>query len=230
MHGRDRFARAQPAARRGDDALVPGPRADRRRRRGHRDRRQEPADLSKGRGHRRAVRQGAGALPRDRQGIERRAADRRRQRRQLHRGARHPDARRAGRRRQGRPCRLRADLFLLADAAHLSLRAAAGDVGLMVTIFHVPDSRSLRVLWTLEEMGVKADLKPLPFPPRRLQPDYLAVNPAGTVPAMVDGDRVMTESLAICEVLVARHGNTSLVVAPGDPERPPFLPWLWYGG
>jgi glutathione S-transferase len=99
----------------------------------------------------------------------------------------------------------------------------------MVTIFHVPDSRSLRVLWTLEEMGVKADVKSLPFPPRRLQPDYLAVNPAGTVPAMVDGDRVMTESLAICEVLVARHGNTSLVVAPGDPERAPFLQWLWYG-
>ncbi|HEX9522511.1 MAG TPA: glutathione S-transferase N-terminal domain-containing protein, partial [Reyranella sp.] len=76
---------------------------------------------------------------------------------------------------------------------------------------------------------VKADVKSLPFPPRRLQPDYLSVNPAGTVPAMVDGDRVMTESLAICEVLVARHGNTSLVVAPGDPERAPFLQWLWYG-
>ncbi len=140
-----------------------------------------------------------------------------------------PDARRAGRRRQGRARRLRADLFFLADAAHLSLRAAAGDAGLMVTIFHVPDSRSLRVLWTLEEMGVKADVKTLPFPPRRLQPDYFSVNPAGTVPAMVDGDRVMTESLAICEVLVARYGNTSLVVAPGDPERAVFLQWLWYG-
>jgi glutathione S-transferase len=99
----------------------------------------------------------------------------------------------------------------------------------MVTIYHVPNSRSLRVLWTLEEMGVKADVKSLPFPPRRLQPDYLSINPSGTVPAMVDGDRVMTESLAICEYLVARHGNTSLVVAPGDPERPPFLQWLWYG-
>ena len=99
----------------------------------------------------------------------------------------------------------------------------------MVTIYHAPNARSLRVLWVLEEMGVKADVRSLPFPPRRLQPDYLSVNPAGTVPAMVDGDRVMTESLAICEYLVARHGNTSLMVAPGDPERAPFLQWLWYG-
>ena len=43
----------------------------------------------------------------------------------------------------------------------------------MVTIYHSPNSRSLRVLWTLEEMGVKAEVKSLPFPPRRLQPDYL---------------------------------------------------------
>jgi glutathione S-transferase len=99
----------------------------------------------------------------------------------------------------------------------------------MVTIYHAPNARSLRVLWVLEEMGVKAEVKSLPFPPRRLQPDYLSVNSAGTVPAMVDGDRVMTESLAICEVLVAKHGNTSLVVVPGDPERAPFLQWLWYG-
>ena len=99
----------------------------------------------------------------------------------------------------------------------------------MVAIYHAPDSRSLRVLWTLEEMGVKADVRSLPFPPRRRQPDYLSVNPAGTVPAMVDGDRIMTESLAICEYLISKHGNTSLLVAPGDPERPPFLQWLWYG-
>jgi glutathione S-transferase len=99
----------------------------------------------------------------------------------------------------------------------------------MVAIYHAPNSRSLRVLWTLEEMGVKADVKSLPFPPRRLQPDYLSVNPAGTVPAMVDGDRVMTESLAICEYLITKHGATSLLVGTGDPERAPFLQWLWYG-
>lgn len=99
----------------------------------------------------------------------------------------------------------------------------------MVTIYHAVGSRSLRVLWTLEEIGAKAEIKSLPFPPRRLKPDYLTVNPAGTVPAMVDGDQILTESLAICEHLITRHGDTSLLIATGQPERAPFLQWMWYG-
>jgi glutathione S-transferase len=98
----------------------------------------------------------------------------------------------------------------------------------MATLYHAPNARSLRVLWTLEELGAKADVKTLPFPPREKQPDYLKVNPTGAIPAMVDGDRVMTESLAICEYVAAKHGS-SLLVAPGEPERVPFLEWLWYG-
>jgi glutathione S-transferase len=98
----------------------------------------------------------------------------------------------------------------------------------MVTVYHAPNARSLRVLWTLEEIGATAEVKSLPFPPRLKQPDYLTVNPAGTIPAIVDGDRVMTESLAICEYLAAKHGSP-LVVAAGEPERAPFLQWLWYG-
>jgi glutathione S-transferase len=99
----------------------------------------------------------------------------------------------------------------------------------MTAIFHSRNARSLRVLWVLEEMGVKAEVKSLPLPPRKLQPEYLALNPAGTVPLMIDGARVLTESLAICEYLAARHGNTSLVVPPNDPERAPYLQWLLYG-
>ena len=98
----------------------------------------------------------------------------------------------------------------------------------MATLYHALNARSLRVLWTLEELGAKADVKTLPFPPREKQPDYLKVNPTGAIPAMVDGDRVMTESLAICEYVAAKHGS-SLLVAPGEPERVPFLEWLWYG-
>ena len=99
----------------------------------------------------------------------------------------------------------------------------------MTTIFHSRNARSLRVLWVLEEMGAKAEIKTLPFPPRKLQPEYLALNPSGTVPLMIDGERVMTESLAICEYLVARHSNSTLVVPTNDPERAPYLQWLWYG-
>lgn len=99
---------------------------------------------------------------------------------------------------------------------------------MMVTLYHAPNTRSLRVLWTLEEMGATADVKSLPFPPRVKQPDFLSVNPTGTLPALVDGDRVISESLAICEHLANRQGS-SLIVAAGEPERTPYLQWLWYG-
>ena len=47
----------------------------------------------------------------------------------------------------------RRDVLFVTDTAHLSVRAAAGDTRLMATLYHVPTSRSLRVLWTLEEIG-----------------------------------------------------------------------------
>jgi glutathione S-transferase len=98
----------------------------------------------------------------------------------------------------------------------------------MSTLYHAPNTRSIRVLWTLEEIGVRTDVKSLPFPPRLHRPDYLSVNPTGTIPTFVDGDRVLAESIAICEYLAEKHGSP-LVVAPGEPERPQFLQWLWYG-
>ena len=49
-------------------------------------------------------------------------------------------------------------------------------------------SRGLRATWAAEEAGVDIDLKILPFPPRYLVPEYLAINPLGTVPLLVDGD------------------------------------------
>ena len=51
-----------------------------------------------------------------------------------------------------------------------------------VTLYHCPGARSMRPLWTLEEMGLEYELVTLPFPPRLLQRDYLEVNPLGTVP------------------------------------------------
>ena len=83
------------------------------------------------------------------------------------------------------------------------LRAAAGDTRLMATLYHVPTSRSLRVLWTLEEIGATVEVKSLGVRPRLHEPEYLAINPAGTLPAVIDGDRAIYESLAICEYLAA---------------------------
>ncbi|MBX3500176.1 MAG: glutathione S-transferase family protein [Alphaproteobacteria bacterium] len=98
----------------------------------------------------------------------------------------------------------------------------------MLTVFHARNTRSLRVLWILEELGIKAEVKSLQFPPRRLQPEYLSVNPTGAVPALVDDGQVLTESMAICEHLAAKH-DPSLIVAPGESDRIQFLQWLWYG-
>ena len=98
----------------------------------------------------------------------------------------------------------------------------------MATLYHVPTSRSLRVLWAVEEMGAKIEVKSLGAQPRLQEPEYLAINPAGTLPALIDGDRAIYESLAICDYLAARHGS-DLIVAPGEPERPEFVQWLLYG-
>jgi glutathione S-transferase len=98
----------------------------------------------------------------------------------------------------------------------------------MTTVYHAKNTRSMRVLWILEELGAEAEIKSLPFPPSKLQPDYLAINPTGTVPTLVDGSVQLTESMAICEYLAARHGS-SLLVGPGDPARTEFVQWLWYG-
>ena len=99
----------------------------------------------------------------------------------------------------------------------------------MLTLYHCHNARSFRPLWTLEEMGLSYELKMLPFPPRELVPDYLGVNPLGTVPAFFDGAMRMTESAAICQYLVTRYGPTPLAVDPSEPDYGPYLNWLFFG-
>jgi glutathione S-transferase len=99
----------------------------------------------------------------------------------------------------------------------------------MLTLYHCHNARSFRPLWTLEEMGLSYELKMLPFPPRERAPDYLAVNPLGTVPTLLDGPMRMTESAAICQYLVTRYGPTPLAVAPDEADFGPYLNWLSFG-
>ncbi|MDO9714321.1 glutathione S-transferase N-terminal domain-containing protein [Paracraurococcus sp. LOR1-02] len=72
----------------------------------------------------------------------------------------------------------------------------------MIVLHHCSDARFLRPLWTLEETGLPYELHMLPFPPRAAAPDYLAINPLGTIPLLEDGAVRMTESAAICHYLV----------------------------
>ncbi|UTP39879.1 glutathione S-transferase family protein [Phenylobacterium sp. LH3H17] len=98
----------------------------------------------------------------------------------------------------------------------------------MPTLYHCADARSFRVLWALEELGVPYELKLLPFPPRVRAPDYLAENPLGTIPLLVDGATRMTESSAIVQYLAVKHGGP-LLVSPDDPAYGAWLNWLYLG-
>jgi len=97
-----------------------------------------------------------------------------------------------------------------------------------IVLYHCKNARSLRPLWTLEEMGLAYELRTLPFPPRVLQRDYLEVNPLGTVPYMIDGDVRMSESSGICHYLVERYGPTPLAVATSEPDYGAYLNWLYF--
>ena len=99
----------------------------------------------------------------------------------------------------------------------------------MLVLYHCSDARSFRPLWMLEEMGLPYSLRMLPFPPRVAAPGYLAANPLGTVPLLEDGEVRMTESAAVCQYLVARHGPTTLNVTPKEPGYGAFLNGLHMG-
>jgi glutathione S-transferase len=98
----------------------------------------------------------------------------------------------------------------------------------MVKVYFAPNTRSLRVLWTLEELGVPYEAVRVQFPARQRQPEYLDINPAGSIPAMVDGAVTLTESLAICEYLSAKHGG-DLAVGSDEAGRAEYMQWLLFG-
>ena len=98
-----------------------------------------------------------------------------------------------------------------------------------ITLYHGTGTRSVRVRWVLEEMGLPYELRPVAFPARVRQPAYLDVNPLGSLPALVDGEVFMTESMAICEYLSARYGPTPLVVGPQEPGFAAYRQFCWYG-
>ncbi|MCB2089710.1 MAG: glutathione S-transferase family protein [Sphingomonadaceae bacterium] len=96
------------------------------------------------------------------------------------------------------------------------------------TLYTCAGSRGLRATWAAEEAGVDIDLRLMPFPPRAMQPDYLELNPLGTVPLLVDGDAQMTESCAIAHYLATRGGPSSLAIGPGEPDYAAYLDFTYH--
>ena len=95
-------------------------------------------------------------------------------------------------------------------------------------LYHCRDGRSFRPLWAIEELGADCELRILPFPPRLAAPEYLAENPLGTIPLLIDGDTRMRESSMIGHYLAVKTGS-DLAVAPGEAEYGRYLDMLAYG-
>ncbi|MBP7914292.1 MAG: glutathione S-transferase [Vitreoscilla sp.] len=100
----------------------------------------------------------------------------------------------------------------------------------MITVHHLNNSRSQRVLWLLEELG-------LPYEIRKYQrdaqtmlapPELRAVHPLGKSPVITDGEATVAESGAIIEYLLDRYGEGRLRPAAGTPERMRFTYWLHF--
>ncbi len=96
------------------------------------------------------------------------------------------------------------------------------------TLYTCARSRGLRATWAAEEAGVELDLHVLPFPPRHLAPEYLEINPLGTVPLLIDGDSRLTESCAIAHYLATRGGYTNLAIAPGEPDYAEYCDFTYH--
>lgn len=95
----------------------------------------------------------------------------------------------------------------------------------MIRLHHVPQARSFRILWLLEEMGETFEIALHSFFDKSLRaPDYLALSPAGRVPALEIDGRVLFESGAIIEWLCETRGT--FWRGPGDPERAVWLEWI----
>jgi glutathione S-transferase len=100
----------------------------------------------------------------------------------------------------------------------------------MITVHHLNNSRSQRVLWLLEELGLPYEIVRYQRDPKTmLAPKTLrAVHPLGKSPVIVDGDLVVAESAAILEYLLERYGDGRFVPAKGTPEMLRYRYFMHY--
>jgi glutathione S-transferase len=100
----------------------------------------------------------------------------------------------------------------------------------MIIVHHLNNSRSQRVLWLLEELGVAYEVKRYQRDPKTMlaPPELLAVHPLGKSPVIVDGTVTVAESGAVIDYLVDRYGGGRLIPPAGTPERLSYTYWLHY--
>ncbi len=101
----------------------------------------------------------------------------------------------------------------------------------MITVHHLNNSRSQRILWLIEELGLPYEIKRYQRNPNTMlaPPELLAVHPLGKSPVITDGDVTVAESGAIVEYLIDTYGQASgLRPAAGTPERLRYTYWLHF--
>ena len=99
----------------------------------------------------------------------------------------------------------------------------------MLTLYHSTQSRSVRPRWLLEEIGAPYELVRLNLAAGETKrPEYLRINPNGTVPALVDGDLTLFESAAICQYLADRFPEKRLAPPIETPARGLYYQWIQY--
>jgi glutathione S-transferase len=101
---------------------------------------------------------------------------------------------------------------------------------LMLTVHHLNNSRSQRVLWLLEELGVPYEIRRYERDKKTMlaPPELRAIHPLGKSPVIVDDGQVIAESGAIIEYLIDRYGAGRLAPPTGTPERLRYTYWLHY--
>ena len=100
----------------------------------------------------------------------------------------------------------------------------------MIVVHHLNNSRSQRVLWLLEELGLEYDIKRYQRDPKTMlaPPELRAVHPLGKSPVITDGANTIAESGAIMEYLIERYANGRLVPAAGTPEKLRWNYWMHF--
>jgi glutathione S-transferase len=99
----------------------------------------------------------------------------------------------------------------------------------MFQVYGCPHTRSTRVVWALEEAGAEYEYQKVDlFAGEGRQPAYLALNPGGKVPALADGDLVLTESAAICTYIGDAFPASGLTPPCGLPERARYNQWCFF--
>src|ERR1700724_2370146 len=99
----------------------------------------------------------------------------------------------------------------------------------MLTLHHLNDSRSQRILWLLEELGTPYEMKKYQRMETRLAPPELSsVHPLRKSPVITDGDVRIAESGAIVDYIIRRYGKGTTMPAPGSADYETYNEWLHY--